>query len=143
MKSLPSGALLACFLPPARASAQGAPLEGLGSPPVVARRYLPAPSRYLEWRDHRDHRQGDLSGRAAACCATALVTFSCSVLLSRLRGRTCAFCSSRRSFLARLIRSWSGAHVERASRGREHRLCDRRAAQRCLLMCAGRMIIAL
>ena len=31
--------------PPARASAQGAPLEGLGSNPGVARRYLPAPDR--------------------------------------------------------------------------------------------------
>ena len=37
-----------CFCelqPPARASAQGAPLEGLGSNPGVARRYLPAPDR--------------------------------------------------------------------------------------------------
>ena len=37
-----------CFCelqPPARASAQGAPLEGLGSNPGVARRYLTAPDR--------------------------------------------------------------------------------------------------
>ena len=84
----------------------GARLERLGSTPGVARRYLPAPCRYLERPRRRDRRHQGLIGRIPACRAAAFrcilvcrrSTVSCSYL--RVPPRLGLICGAFDAFLA-------------------------------------------